>query len=95
VRAALALLTPGLAPGLVQAAEDQLLGPAKVRGPDTQVIDGARVRLSGVMPAEDKAACAGAEGTVVACVAAAEAALAAVAAGGDLTCVKERRLGHG
>ena len=85
---ALALL---LAAGAGHAAEDRLTGPAKVRGPDTLAIAGARVRFAGVVPPEEASRCAGG----VACADAAADALGALVAQAEVSCVKERRLGHG
>jgi succinoglycan biosynthesis protein ExoI len=87
--AALALALGGPA----QAA-DELSGPAKVRGPETLAIAGARVRLSGVEAPDAAARCATATGEA-SCEEAATAALEALAAVGPVTCTKERRLGHG
>ena len=79
--------------GPAQAA-DELSGPAKVRGPETLAIAGARVRLAGVEAPDATARCATADGGT-SCEEAATAALEALAAAGPVTCVKERRLGHG
>jgi succinoglycan biosynthesis protein ExoI len=79
--------------GAAQAA-DELSGPAKVRGPETLAIAGARVRLSGVEAPDATARCATADGEA-SCEVAATAALEALAASGPVTCAKERRLGHG
>jgi endonuclease YncB( thermonuclease family) len=87
---ALAALLLGLAAHPAGADEDGLVGPAKVRGPDTLVIAGARVKLAGVLPPEDAARCG-----PVACAEAAVAALAEVVGEGPVSCAKERRLGHG
>jgi endonuclease YncB( thermonuclease family) len=79
--------------GLAQAA-DELGGPAKVRGPETLAIGGARVRLAGVEAPDATARCATADGEA-SCEEAATAALETLAATGPVTCTKERRLGHG
>ena len=90
-RAVLLLAVLALAPGAARAAEDRLAGPAKVRGPDTLAIAGARVRFAGVLPPEEASRCAG----DVACADAAAQALATLVAQGEVSCTKERRLGHG
>jgi endonuclease YncB( thermonuclease family) len=89
VAAALALALGGPA-----SAADELSGPAKVRGPETLAISGARVRLSGVEAPDEAARCATAAGEI-SCAEAATAVLEALVAGGAVTCATERRLGHG
>ncbi len=89
--ATLVLLALLMAPPMAHAADDRLTGPAKVRGPDMLVIAGARVKLSGVVAPEEDAVCAAG----LSCGDAATAALGEVVAGGDVTCIKEHRLGHG
>ena len=91
MRRALLGLALLLAAGGGHAAEDRLTGPAKVRGPDTLAIAGARVRFTGVLPPEDASRCSG----EIACADAAAAALGTLVAQGEVSCVKERRLGHG
>jgi endonuclease YncB( thermonuclease family) len=75
-------------------AEEQVTGAAKARGPETLAIAGARIRLSGVTAPAETARCASDAGAAP-CTEAATAALEAFAAPGPVTCVKERRLGHG
>ena len=77
--------------GHASADGGSLVGVAKVRGPDTLVVRGARVKLSGVFPPAGSAVCA--DG--VACVDAASTALAELLSSGPVTCAKEHRLGHG
>ena len=89
---ALALLS--LVPAVAGAADDRLTGPAKVRGPDTLAIAGARVRFAGVLPPDESALCHGPSGAS-SCVDAAAAGLTALVGVGTVTCTKEHRLGHG
>lgn len=91
----LALLLVGAALGTAHAAEDQLVGAAKVRAPDMLVIAGTRVKLSGVLPPDENADCKDGSGSTVRCTDAASAALDEIAGTLTVTCIKERRLGHG
>lgn len=91
----LALLLVGAALGTAHAAEDQLVGAAKVRAPDILVIAGTRVKLSGVLPPDETAGCKDVSGQAVRCTDAADAALGEIAGNGTVACIKERRLGHG
>lgn len=54
------------------------------------VLTGTRIRFSGVLPPADDSRCGSG-----ACTDLAAAALGELTAGGPVTCVKERRLGHG
>jgi endonuclease YncB( thermonuclease family) len=90
VRAVAALLLLVLSSGGVLADEGSLSGVTKVRGPDMLVLTGTRIRLSGVLPPSEDSRCGGES-----CADLAAKALAEVTAGGPVTCVKERRLGHG
>lgn len=90
MRAVAALLCVALLAGSAHADDDRLSGAAKVRGPDTLVLAGTRIRLSGVQPPADESQCGN-----EACADVAATALGELTAGGPVTCVKERRLGHG
>jgi endonuclease YncB( thermonuclease family) len=70
-------------------ALDELSGAARARGPDTVVIGGARVRLSGLDPTPSWPSCANA------CGEAAIEAIGRVVAGRRLRCQLEHRAGHG
>ncbi len=91
----IAILLVGVTLGTAHAAEDQLVGAAKVRAPDMLVIAGTRLKLSGVLPPDESATCKDGAGNTVRCTDAADAALGEIAGDGAVTCVKERRLGHG
>lgn len=90
----LATLLLGLAVDGARAADDRLVGPAKARGPDMLVVSGTRVRLSGVQPPEETKQCSSQDG-VVPCADLGTATLSRLAGDGPVSCVKERRLGHG
>lgn len=91
----IAILLVGVALGTAHAAEDQLVGAAKVRAPDMLVIAGTRLKLSGVLPPDENAACNDGSGNTVRCTDAADAALGEIVGDAAVTCFKERRLGHG
>ncbi|HEX6012828.1 MAG TPA: hypothetical protein VFY87_13735, partial [Geminicoccaceae bacterium] len=95
MRRRVAAVALALALGGPAQAADELSGPAKVRGPETLVIAGARVRLLGIEAPDEADRCATADGEEISCEEAAMAALEALAATGPVTCAKERRLGHG
>jgi endonuclease YncB( thermonuclease family) len=91
---AVALLL-GMAVASAHADDDSLVGSAKVRGPEMLVVSGTRVRLSGVLPPEESSRCLDADGATATCTEAGAAALARLIGDAPVTCVKERRLGHG
>ena len=84
------LLCAGLAAFAARADDSPLSGAAKVRGPDMLVLSGTRIRFSGVLPPADDSRCA--DGP---CVELATTALSELTGRGPVTCIKERRLGHG
>ncbi|MGD9509469.1 MAG: hypothetical protein AB7I59_14150 [Geminicoccaceae bacterium] len=90
MRTAAALLLLVLSSGGLLADEGSLSGATKVRGPDMLVLSGTRIRFSGVLPPPEDSRCGDEP-----CTDLAAKALAEVTAGGPVTCVKERRLGHG
>ena len=91
---AVALLL-GMAVAGAHADDNLLAGSAKVRGPDMLVVSGTRVRVSGVLPPEEASRCRDAVSATATCIEAAAAVLARLIGDGTVTCVKERRLGHG
>jgi endonuclease YncB( thermonuclease family) len=71
------------------AAEDGVKGEAQVRDAVTLALAGARFRLSSIVPVEGKP-CGGRD-----CAEYAAESLGPELAGHEVTCTKERRLGHG
>jgi endonuclease YncB( thermonuclease family) len=71
------------------AAEDGVKGEAQVRDAVTLALAGARFRLSSIVPVEGKS-CGGKD-----CAEYAAENLGPELAGHEVTCTKERRLGHG
>jgi endonuclease YncB( thermonuclease family) len=71
------------------AAEDSVTGEAQIRDAVTIAIAGARFRLAGLAAAENQS-CGGRL-----CAEVAAAVIGARLAGQQVTCAKERRLGHG
>lgn len=93
-QAILAGLLAATLAGPAAAAEETVTGAAKARGPDTLAIGGVRFRLADVEAPDGEEACAGPSGEMP-CPAAAEGALKAMLAAGEVTCAKLHRLGHG
>jgi endonuclease YncB( thermonuclease family) len=91
---AVALLL-GMAVASAHADDNSLVGPAKVRGAEMLVVSGTRVRFSGVLPPEEASRCQHPDGAPTTCTEAGAAALVRLIGDSPVTCVKERRLGHG
>lgn len=83
------VLTLVVAGPRVGAADDSAKGEAQVRDAVTLALDGARFRLSSLVPF-DTALCGGKD-----CAERAAEVIGPEVAGRQVTCNKERRLGHG
>jgi len=85
---ALALFV-GIAAPAANAADDTMKGPAQVRDAATITIEGSRFRLADIAAPESET-CGGKD-----CAEVAMSVLGARLAGHEVTCAKDRRLGHG